>query len=62
MKKRFLVSTKHPGLEFEILSVDKESKQAELIGATGVVFTKFLTAEVMEKYGYKLEKRDEKEE
>lgn len=60
MKKRFLVSTKKPGLEFEIIGKKIEGTEVTftLLGAHGVPFDRVISQEIMDKYGYTAEVRE----
>lgn len=51
--KLILESVQYPKLTFEVLSYDKETKIAQLLGQGGTKFTRTLTPEVMKKYGYR---------
>ena len=59
MKKRYLVSTKKPGLEFEIIDrkVEGETVTLTLIGAHGVAFDRIISQEILDKYGYSVDVR-----
>jgi hypothetical protein len=52
-KRLYLESTIAPGLRFRVLKLNKETKQATLLGDTGVPFDRILSDELMQKYGYK---------
>lgn len=52
----YVVSTKAPGLKFRIVKLDKNSMQATLKGDTGVEFDKTLTQDVLDKFGYRIER------
>lgn len=52
----FLISTKAPGLKFEIVKLDKQTMRATLKGATGVEFEKDITQDVLDKLGYTIQK------
>lgn len=53
-KKWFLVSTKAPGLQFEIVELDRTNMRATLKGDTGVPFVRDINQEALDKYGYKI--------
>jgi hypothetical protein len=59
--KWFLKSTKHEGLKFEILHLDKETKRAKLQGGTGVPFEVQLSSDNLAKYGYTVIKVEDHE-
>jgi hypothetical protein len=55
----YLVSTKAPGLRFKVLKrekIDEASARATLLGDTGTPFVRVINGEVLEKYGYRVEK------
>jgi len=52
MTQWYLQSTKAVGLRFRIVSLDRETKRARLLGDTGVPFERILSDEVLMKYGY----------
>ena len=52
----FLESTKAKGLRFRVLSLDKSTMHAQLVGDTGVPFERTLTQDVLDKYGFKVVK------
>ena len=64
-KVRFLVSTKKPGLEFRVLKIDAipgdttNSVRATLLGAHGVQFERVLNDDILTKYGYAIQVRDD---
>lgn len=55
----YLKSTKHNGLKFKIMSLDRETKKAMLQGDTGVPFPVQLTTDNLKKYGYEVVKAEE---
>lgn len=58
---RYLVSTKKPGLEFQVLKVEKvddTSVRATLLGAHGVTFDKMINDEILARYGYSIQVRE----
>ncbi len=57
----YLKSTKHTGLKFKIITLDKESKSATIQGDTGVPFSVKLSQDNLSKYGYTVVKVDENE-
>jgi hypothetical protein len=57
----YLKSTKHTGLKFKIVTLDKESRNATLQGDTGVPFSVKLSNENLAKYGYTVVKVEENE-
>ena len=60
-KKRFLVSTKAPGLEFEVLERRLDAHNVlhvKLIGAHKVPFERAITEETLTKYGYEVVTRE----
>jgi len=52
----YVVSTKAPGLKFKIVKLDKTTMRATLEGATGVPFEKDISQDMLDKFGYKIEK------
>lgn len=64
-RARYLVSTKKPGLEFRVVravAIDPNKPgevRATLIGAHGVMFDKLINQELLEKYGYRIEVRED---
>lgn len=54
----FLESTKAPGLRFKIVHLDKQTMRAKLLGDTGVPFERDISAETLEKYGYRITKAE----
>jgi hypothetical protein len=54
----FLESTKAPGLAFEIVKLDRTTMRATLKGQTGVPFERSIAQEELDKYGYKIVKRE----
>jgi len=64
--KPFLVSTKKPGLEFEILKrqivdAEKQEMTLTLIGANKVKFDRTVNPEILAKYGYEVQLRPDPE-
>jgi hypothetical protein len=57
----YLESTKAPGLRFKIVKLDKATMRATLLGATGVPFERDIGNDTLEKYGYKIVKREEEQ-
>jgi hypothetical protein len=57
----YLNSTKAPGLRFRIAKLNTETKEATLVGPTGVPFQKKITDEVLAEYGYAVIKIEEPE-
>lgn len=55
----YLESTKAPGLRFRIVTLDKSTMRATLQGDTGVPFDRDIGQETLDKYGYKIVKREE---
>ena len=51
-KKFYLQATKVPGLQFEIVELNKETMRAKLKGATGVPFEQSITPDNLKKFGY----------
>lgn len=51
-----LESTKAPGLKFKIISLDKATNVAKLLGDTGVPFERKLSQQVLDQYGYRIVK------
>lgn len=63
-KERYLVSTKKPGLEFKItgrtvLNAETQEVRLQLLGAHGVEFDRVVNPDILEKYGYRVEVRDD---
>lgn len=54
----YLVSTKAPDLKFKIVQLDRDTMRATLQGDTGVPFDRVISQDVLEKYGYKIERQD----
>lgn len=52
----YLKSTKHNGLKFKIITLNKEEKKAKILGDTGVPFEISMTADNLKKYGYEVVK------
>ena len=52
----YLKSTKHNGLKFKIINLDKATRKATLQGDTGVPFPVDLTPDNLKKYGYEVVK------
>jgi hypothetical protein len=61
MKRRYLVSTKKPGLEFEIIGkrVEDEVVTFTLMGANKVPFDRIISQDILDKYGYVVDIRTE---
>jgi hypothetical protein len=55
----YLESTKAPGLKFKIVKLDRTTMRATLLGDTGVPFDRDIGQESLDKYGYKIVKREE---
>ena len=55
----YLESTKAPGLRFKIVKLDKATMRATLQGDTGVPFDREIGQETLDKYGYKIVKRED---
>lgn len=55
----YLVSTTSPGLRFKIVSLDKATQRATLLGDTGAPFERDISEEVLTKYFYKIERIDD---
>lgn len=55
----YLESTKAPGLRFKIVKLDKATMRATLQGDTGVPFDRDIGQESLDKYGYKIVKRED---
>lgn len=61
MKTRYLVSTKKPGLEFEITAKRTDENDVlyfTLVGANGIPFERVISQEVLDKYGYAIDVRE----
>jgi len=56
----YVESTKAPGLRFKIIKFNKDTRIGTLLGDTGVPFDRALTDEMLNKYGFKVVKVDEK--
>lgn len=54
----YLESTKAPGLRFKIVKLDRATMRATLQGDTGVPFERDISADILEKYGYKIVKQE----
>lgn len=50
----YLESTKAEGLRFKILTLEKSTMHAQLLGETGVPFERVITQDVLDKYGYRI--------
>lgn len=57
--KVFIESTRTPGLRFELLEFNPDTKKAILIGPMGAKFERTITKPELEKYGYKLVREGE---
>lgn len=58
-KTFYLEHTKHTGLRFKILKLNKETMHATLQGDTGVPFDRDISEASLTKYGYRVIKVDE---
>jgi len=54
----YVENLKNPTVRFEVLSYDKETKVAKLLGEYGTEFSRELSKESMAKFGYRIVKSE----
>lgn len=54
----FLESTRATGLAFRIAKLDRQTMRATLVGETGVPFERDISQEALDKFGYRIVRRD----
>ena len=55
----YVENIKNPGVRFEVMEYDTETKIAKLKGSFGVIFSRNISKAEMEKHGYKIVKSEE---
>jgi len=55
----YVENIKNPGVRFEVMEYDAETKIAKLKGGFGVIFSRNISKPEMEKHGYKIVQSEE---